>query len=114
MPNHQADLDHAFRALADPTRRAVLQQLAAGPASVKDLAAPFDMALPSFLQHLDVLETSGLVTSKKTGRVRMCTMRPIALDPVEDWIRDRKAVWEDRFDRMDAYLSELHNKDTVK
>lgn len=114
MPNHQTNLDHAFRALADPTRRAVLQQLAEGPASVKDLAAPFDMALPSFLQHLDILETSGLVTSKKTGRVRVCTMQPVALDPVEDWIRERKAVWEDRFDRMDAFLTDLHNKDTVK
>jgi len=114
MPNHQTNLDQAFRALADPTRRAVLQQLAAGPASVKDLAAPFDMALPSFLQHLDVLETSGLVTSRKKGRIRMCAMHPVALDPVEDWIRERKAVWEDRFDRMDAYLTDLHNRDKEK
>lgn len=111
MPNYQADLDHAFRALADPTRRAVLQQLAAGPASVKELAAPFDMALPSFLQHLDILETSGLVTSKKTGRVRMCAMQPVALDPVEEWIRERKAVWEGRFDRMDTYLTDMKEKD---
>lgn len=114
MPNYPTNLDHAFRALADPTRRAVLQQLASGPASVKDLAAPFDMALPSFLQHLDVLETSGLVTSKKTGRIRICTMQPVALDPVEEWIRERKAVWEGRFDRMDAYLTELNEKDTAK
>lgn len=114
MPNHQTDLDQTFRALADPTRRAVLQKLAAGPASVKDLAAPFDMALPSFLQHLDVLETGGLVISKKTGRIRMCAMQPVALDPVEDWIRERKAVWEDRFDRMDAYLTDLHNRDKEK
>lgn len=114
MPNYHSNLDQAFRALADPTRRAVLQQLAAGPASVKDLAAPFDMALPSFLQHLDILETSGLVTSRKKGRIRMCAMQPVALDPVEDWIRERKAVWEDRFDRMDTYLTELHNRDKEK
>lgn len=111
MPNYQTDIDNAFRALADPTRRAVLQQLAAGPASVKDLAKPFEMALPSFMQHLDILETSGLVTSKKTGRVRICEMQPAALDPVEAWIRERRAVWEDRFDRLDAHLTDLHNKE---
>lgn len=114
MPNYQSDLDNRFRALADPTRRAVLQQLSTGPASVKDLAAPFDMALPSFLQHLDILESSGLVVTKKTGRVRVCTMQPVALDPVEDWIRERKAAWEDRFDRMDAHLTDLHGKEPAK
>lgn len=111
MPNYQANLDNTFRALADPTRRAVLQQLAAGPSSVKDLAAPFDMALPSFMQHLDILETSGLVTSIKAGRIRTCQMQPAALDSVEDWIKERKAVWEDRLDRLDAHLTDLHNRE---
>ena len=107
MPNQSAGLDHVFRALADPTRRAVVQRLSHGPASVSELAAPFDMALPSFMQHLRVLEESGLVRSKKAGRVRTCEIKPQQLTQAETWISRQRAVWEARFDRLDAYLHEL-------
>ncbi|MEO1247635.1 MAG: metalloregulator ArsR/SmtB family transcription factor [Pseudomonadota bacterium] len=108
MPNYQVNLDDAFRALADPTRRAVLQRLSQGSASVKELAEPFDMALPSFMQHLRVLEDSGLVSSEKKGRTRTCDIQPAALLPVEDWIAEQRAIWERRFDRLDEYLKELN------
>lgn len=111
MANQDLALDNTFRALADPTRRAVLKQLAEGPASVKDLAAPFEMALPSFMQHLRTLEQSGLVSSKKVGRTRTCAMEPAALAPVADWIAERKAVWEARFERLDAYLNDLESRE---
>ena len=107
MPNQAADLDNVFRALADPTRRAVVQRLSQGPASVSELAAPFDMALPSFMQHLRVLEESGLMRSKKAGRVRTCEIKPKQLAKAETWISRQRAVWEARFDRLDAYLHEL-------
>lgn len=107
MPNQETHLDNVFRALADPTRRAVVQRLSRGPASVSELAAPFDMALPSFLQHLRVLEDSGLVRSKKAGRVRTCEIKPRQLATAETWIARQRAVWEARFDRLDAYLRNL-------
>ena len=107
MPNQTAALDNVFQALADPTRRAVLQRLAKGPASVSELAKPFKMALPSFLQHLKVLEDGGLIRSKKLGRVRTCEMQPKPLSRAEKWIAQRRALWEGRFDRMEAYIEEL-------
>ena len=107
MPNQLTQLDHVFHALADPTRRAVLQRLSQGPASVTELAKPFNMALPSFLQHLRVLEDSGLVRSQKVGRVRTCEMKPEPLSNAEGWIAEQRAMWEDRFDRLDAYLQSL-------
>ncbi len=115
MPNqsHVTDthLDGVFRALADPTRRAVVQRLARGPASVKDLADPFDMALPSFLQHIKVLEEGGIVVSRKEGRVRTCEIKSDALAGAQDWIADQRALWEGRLDRLEAYLADLQSKE---
>lgn len=113
MPNQTHSLDGVFHALSDPTRRAVLAELAKGDRAVSELAAPFDMALPSFLQHLKVLEDSGLVRSEKQGRVRTCTFTPEPLDRVEDWILDQKKIWEARLDRLEAYLDTLR-KDRAK
>jgi len=109
MPNQDVSLDNVFRALADPTRRAVVQRLSKGPASVKELAEPFDMALPSFLQHLKVLEDSGLMRSRKRGRVRTCEIEPRELGEAEQWFAALRALWEARFDRLEAYLDELQN-----
>jgi DNA-binding transcriptional ArsR family regulator len=104
MEHYSATLDAAFHALADPTRRAVLARLAAGPAAVKELARPFDMGLPAFLKHLRVLEASGLVASEKTGRVRTCRMRPGALQETEAWLSHQRASWEASADRLAAYV----------
>ncbi len=114
MPNQQTALDAVFHALADPTRRAVLQQLSKGPASVTELAQPFEMALPSFLQHLRVLEESGLLRSKKVGRVRTCEMQATPLGEAEDWIAHQRAIWEARFKRLEAYLAELQANDPAE
>lgn len=111
MPNQQAALDQVFQALADPTRRAVLERLSKGAASVSELAAPLDMALPSVMQHLSVLETSGLIKTRKQGRVRMCEARPAALTIAEKWIAARKTAWERNFDRLAAYLDDSKKKD---
>jgi DNA-binding transcriptional ArsR family regulator len=111
MPNQQSALDPVFHALADPTRRAVLQRLSQGPASVSELAKPFEMALPSFLQHLQVLEAGGLIRSKKVGRVRTCEMDAAPLALAESWIAERRALWEKRLDRLEAYLDELQGKE---
>lgn len=115
MPNYQntpeTPLDSVFHALADPTRRAVIQQLSKGPATVSELAAPFDMALPSFLQHLKVLEDSGLMTSKKSGRVRTCEMDVQNLSAAGGWIDHQRAIWEGRLGRIDQYLNKIHPKE---
>jgi len=111
MPNQQVSLDPVFRALADPTRRAVLHRLVTGPASVSTLAEPFDMALPSFVQHLRVLEGSGLVRSRKEGRVRTYQLAPRRLRLAEDWLAQQRALWERRLDRLDAYLVELKKEE---
>ncbi|MET0183159.1 MAG: metalloregulator ArsR/SmtB family transcription factor [Caulobacterales bacterium] len=95
-----------FQALADPTRRAVVQRLSRGPASVSELAKPLSMALPSFMQHLQMLESSGLVTSEKVGRVRTCTLEPKALRTIEDWVAARRDAWERRLDKLAAFLDE--------
>jgi len=107
MPNKIASLDNVFHALADPTRRAVLNQLSQGPASVSELAKPFKMALPSFVQHLQVLENSGLIRSKKIGRVRTCQIQTKPLTKAEDWIADQRALWTSRFDRLEDYVEKL-------
>jgi DNA-binding transcriptional ArsR family regulator len=104
MPNHAVKLDRVFLALSDPTRRAVLQRLSAGTASTLELAAPFDMALSSFTQHLRMLERFGLVKSKKSGRVRTFELGPKHLQVAEDWILDRRRLWERRLDQLDAYV----------
>lgn len=96
MANQLTGLDQIFAALADPTRRAIVMRLCAGEASVGELADPFDMALPSFMKHIHVLETSGLVQSEKAGRVRTCRLKPDALLGAEDWFQQQRAIWEAR------------------
>ncbi len=107
MLNQSPSLDLTFQALADPTRRAMIERLARSPASVSELAKPFDMSLPAVLQHLAVLESSGLVVSEKVGRVRTCRIEGQALSVAEQWINARRAEWEARLDRLDVYLEEL-------
>lgn len=104
-------LDTVFQALADPTRRGMIAMLSRGPASVSELAEPFDMSLPAIVQHLQVLESSGLVTSEKVGRVRTCRIEPRALMTAEDWISSQRASWEARLDRLGEYLKELQAKE---
>lgn len=106
-----AAVDDVFRALADPTRRRVLERLSVGPASVSELAAPFDMALPSFVQHLGVLEASRLVTSRKRGRVRTYQIAPARLDLADDWLAARHKEWEARLDHFDAHVRHLKAKE---
>lgn len=95
-------------ALADPTRRAVVLRLGRGAASVKELAAPFPMALPSFMKHLGVLERSGVVRSRKSGRVRVCELRTQVLGDAENWLAEQRSLWEARSDRMTDYVESLH------
>ncbi|MEM9522691.1 MAG: metalloregulator ArsR/SmtB family transcription factor [Pseudomonadota bacterium] len=97
-------LNTTFAALADPTRRAMLVRLMKGPATVKDLARPFDMTLPTTLQHLKKLESSGLIRTEKQGRTRTCHAEPAALAPAQDWIAEQRAIWASRLDRLEAYL----------
>ncbi|QEX16240.1 transcriptional regulator [Hypericibacter terrae] len=104
-------IDSVFRALADPTRRHVLERLNRGPGSVSELAEPFDMALPSFVEHLKVLEESGLVRSRKTGRVRTYQLVPRRLKLAEDWLTRQRRFWERRLDQLDAYLLTLKEKE---
>jgi DNA-binding transcriptional ArsR family regulator len=103
--------DEVFHALSNPTRRRVLERLTAGPATVTELAQPFDMALPSFVQHLSVLERSRLVTSRKRGRVRTYALAPERLRAAEDWLAARRREWEARLDRFDQYVKHLKDKE---
>src|SRR5882724_5963750 len=100
-------IDSVFRALSDPTRRHVLERLSRSPGSVSELAEPFDMALPSFVEHLRVLEGCGLVRSKKTGRVRTYRLVPKRLKLAEHWLSQQRTLWERRLDQLDDYLMEL-------
>jgi DNA-binding transcriptional ArsR family regulator len=109
MLNQQALLDRMFQALADPSRRQMVERLCRGPASVSELAAPLAMSLPAVVQHLQVLEASGLVRSEKTGRVRTCRIEPAALRAAESWIQERRMLWERRLDRLGAFLTESEN-----
>jgi DNA-binding transcriptional ArsR family regulator len=106
MLNHQATLDGVFRALADPTRRAMVERLSERPAAVSELAAPLAMSLAAVMQHLALLEQSGLVESEKQGRVRTCRIAPDALALAERWIADRRALWVRRLDRLGEILAE--------
>jgi DNA-binding transcriptional ArsR family regulator len=110
MTKYQEDLNQIFTALADPTRRAVLAKLCEAPASVSELAEPFNMALPSFTQHLKILEDSGLVKSKKKGRVRTLTVVPNKIEKAENWLEGKRTMWEQRLDRLDNYLKKLQEK----
>jgi DNA-binding transcriptional ArsR family regulator len=109
MPNQQ--LTRVFQALTDPTRRAVLERLTRGSAPVSELAQPFKMALPSFMQHLDVLENCGLVRSKKLGRVRSYTLSPQPLEAAEHWLSAQRAHWERRLDSLDDFLKTLKEQE---
>ena len=103
--------DDVFYALSNSTRRKVLEQLSAGPATVSELAAPFDMKLPSFVQHLSVLEQSRLVKSKKRGRVRTYEIAPERFKVAEDWLTARRQLWEARLDQLDRYVKQLKQKE---
>ena len=107
-----AAADEVFHALSNPTRRKVLERLSGGPATVSELAAPFDMQLPSFVQHLSVLEQSRLVKSKKRGRVRTYEIAPERFKVVEDWLTARRRLWEARLDRFDQYVKQLKEKES--
>jgi len=106
MLNYSDQLDDVFQALADPTRRYIIEQLCRAPASVSELARPLPVSLPAVLQHLQVLEESGLVLSKKVGRVRTCSIDPRVLTTAQSWIGQQTTVWEKRFDRLEEFLRE--------
>lgn len=114
MANHSAQLSDVFYALADPTRRAIVGALGRGPEAVSVLAAPFEMALPSFMKHLSVLERSGVIRSRKAGRVRTCELVPRTLTQAERWIAQQRATWEARSDRMAAFAEQLHQEDPTR
>ena len=106
MAQQLLELDGIFQALADPTRRAVIGRLGAGPASIGELAAPFDMALPSFMKHIRSLENSGWITTEKVGRVRTCELRPEHFEILEDWLTANRRLWEGRTDRLEQFVTE--------
>jgi len=105
MAKHDA-LDDVLAALADPTRRAVIRRLGEGPASVGELATPFPITLPSFLKHVRMLEASGLIRTRKSGRVRMCTLDHDRLSLVEDWLAEQRRLWERRTDRLEQFVTD--------
>jgi DNA-binding transcriptional ArsR family regulator len=105
MDQYPQQLDGIFQALADPTRRAVLKRLGKGPASISDLAKPFDMALPSFMKHIHFLEASGWIRTRKEGRVRTCTIEKKPLAAAEAWLSAQRALWEGRTDRLERFVT---------
>ena len=107
MAKHDPDLDLLFQALADPTRRAMLERLARGPAPVSELARPTGLRLPTVMRHLSVLEQAGLVSTAKDGRVRSCAIVPQALAPMRAWLDEQRAVWAARLDRLEDYVTKL-------
>ena len=107
MPKQLTEYNQIFHALADPTRRAVIERLSLGSATVSQLAFPFAMALPSFVQHLGVLEKSGLVHSKKIGRIRTYHLEPETIQQVEHWLNTQRHIWETRLDQLDSYLAQI-------
>jgi DNA-binding transcriptional ArsR family regulator len=111
MANQYSRLSEVFYALADPTRRAIVSALGRGPESVSTLAAPFAMALPSFMKHLSMLERSGVIRSNKVGRVRTCELVPKTLSHAERWMAGQRATWEARADRMTSFVENLHQED---
>jgi DNA-binding transcriptional ArsR family regulator len=106
LKQSSAAIDLMFQALADPTRRVMVERLSRGPASVSELAKPFAMSLPAVVQHLQVLEASGLVKTEKVGRVRTCSIEPMALGVAEQWINARRVSWQKRLDRLGDFLAE--------
>ena len=111
MDKHSNQLDAVFHALADPTRRAVLGRLGAGAATISELAEPFDMALPSFLKHIGVLERSRLIASRKTGRVRTCALDRENLIAAERWFGEQHLLWQTRYSKLDALLASMRGND---
>ncbi len=111
MLNESRNLDLAYQALADPTRRGMVARLSRAPASVSELARPFSMSLPAVMQHLRLLESSGLVKSEKKGRVRTCRIEPAALAAAEGWIAAQRALWEGRADRLEVYLATMKGEE---
>lgn len=105
MANYSDDLDEVLVALADPTRREVVRRLGSGPASVGELARPFPITLPSFMKHLRTLESSGLVCTAKSGRVRTCTLNHERLALLDGWLDEQRAIWEARTDRLEALVT---------
>jgi DNA-binding transcriptional ArsR family regulator len=110
MPNRKASIQRVFHALSDPTRRAIVEKICEGPISVSQLAQPLAVTLAAVVQHLQVLEASGLVYTEKVGRVRTCRIEPEGLSVVERWIADRRSIWERRFDRLGDLLAETDEK----
>jgi DNA-binding transcriptional ArsR family regulator len=111
MLRKKPDIDRIFHALGDPTRRAIMEKLSAGPVSVSQLAEPLDITLAAVVQHLQVLEDSGLVQTEKVGRVRTCRIEPAGLSAAERWIADRRSMWERRLDRLGNLLAEPDQND---
>jgi DNA-binding transcriptional ArsR family regulator len=112
MEQDARQLNSIFQAIADPTRRAVLGRLGSGPASVSDLAKPFDMALPSFMQHIRFLEESGWIRTRKVGRVRICAIEEEPFTAVQQWLSEQRAVWEGRTDRLQQFAETIGMEET--
>ncbi len=110
MANYPDALNSVFHALSDPTRRAVVQRLGRGPASVSELAEPFDIGLPTFMKHVGVLEDAGLIRTSKTGRIRTCTLDQKKLSPAERWFDEQRSVWASRYGNLDKLLDQLNGK----
>lgn len=111
MAQYSAQLDGVFQALSDPTRRAVLGRLGSGPASISELAAPFDMALPSFMKHIRHLENTGWIKTRKAGRVRTCSLERKPFGVVESWLVEQRSIWEGRTDRLEQFVTITHDKE---
>ncbi len=111
MANQSTQLDHVFGALSDATRRAIVMRLCESEASVGELAKPFDMALPSLMKHVRILENSGLVVSEKTGRVRTCALQTEALETIEVWLTAQREIWEQRLDRLEIHVAKLKKRE---
>ena len=111
MEQYSERLNGIFQALADPTRRAVLRRLGKGPASISELSTPFDMALPSFMKHIHLLESNGLIRTRKRGRVRTCTIDKKPFAVVDSWLSAQRALWEDRTDRLEQFVLTTEQKE---
>ena len=112
MLDYAVDLDRVFQALADPTRRSMVDRLSSGPATVSELGKPLGMSLSAVVQHVQVLESCGLVRTRKVGRSRTCSIDPVVLRSAEQWIADRRALWERKLDRLGEYLAATEADET--
>lgn len=114
MAQYSQCLDDVFQALADPTRRAVLSRLGEGPASISELARPFDMALPSFMKHIRFLEDSGWIRTRKSGRVRTCFIEQASLDAAETWLSEQRELWTGRTARLEQFVTTDHDREKTQ